>query len=128
MIVRAAASALGWIALGVVPAGLFLARPGVLSRLFLPTVPGEARCSTQTAQFFGNHPRRRNVQASPTYLPPAAQNEWSSTQSGPFGGPQRLLALSVALHPSRRHRHSRLIAFSEHGVTFKWKDYRAQGP
>jgi Putative transposase len=43
----------------------------------------------------------------------------------PFGGPEAVLA-----YPSRyTHRvaidNSRLIGFDDSGVTFKWKDYRA---
>jgi Transposase zinc-binding domain/Putative transposase len=36
--------------------------------------------------------------------------------------------LSVALHPPRRHSNRRLISADETGVTFKWKDYRIEGP
>jgi hypothetical protein len=35
---------------------------------------------------------------------------------------------SRALHPPRRHSNRRLIACEEKAVTFKWKDYRIEGP
>ena len=35
--------------------------------------------------------------------------------------------LPVALYPPRRHRHSRLISCDRSSVTFRWKDYRAEG-
>jgi hypothetical protein len=44
----------------------------------------------------------------------------------PFAGPEVVLA-----YLSRSHRvaiaNSRLLALDEHGVTFRWKDYRAKG-
>ena len=39
-----------------------------------------------------------------------------------------MLAYLVALHPPRRHLQLAAVALDQAGVTFKWKDYRIEGP
>ena len=57
----------------------------------------------------------------------AAQGRMGRLRKRPFGGPEAVLAyLSRYTHRSPS-RNSRLIAFDDTGVTFKWKDYRAKG-
>jgi hypothetical protein len=44
----------------------------------------------------------------------------------PFGGPQAVLAYLSRYTHRIAIANSRLIAFNDAGVTFKWKDYRAE--
>ena len=45
----------------------------------------------------------------------------------PFGGPEAVLAYLSRYTHRVAISNSRLIAFNGNGVTFKWKDYRAEG-
>jgi hypothetical protein len=45
----------------------------------------------------------------------------------PFAGPEAVLAYLARYTHRVAIANSRLIALDEHGVTFKWKDYRAKG-
>ena len=49
-----------------------------------------------------------------------------SMPSGPFAGPQAVLAYLSRYTHRVAISNSRLIALDEHGVTFKWKDYRVK--
>src|ERR1700722_11866480 len=44
----------------------------------------------------------------------------------PFGGPQAVLAYLSRYTHRVAIANSRLVAFNDSGVTFKWKDYRAK--
>ena len=46
----------------------------------------------------------------------------------PFGGPQAVLAYLSRYTHRVAISNRRLIAADEHGVTFRWKDYRIEGP
>jgi hypothetical protein len=53
--------------------------------------------------------------------------EWVVYSKRPFGGPEAVLAyLSLYTHRIAISN-SRLVAFDDTSVTFKWKDYRAKG-
>ena len=70
-------------------------------------------------------PRRVIVRRNFT---PLRRIEWVVYSKRPFGGPEAVLAyLSRYTHPVAISN-SRLIAFDTTSVTFKWKDYRAEGP
>ena len=110
-------------------------RPGfflsvrVLSRLFrrlflerLATVHATGRL-----QFFGDHARLAERRAFTAYLTPLRKAEWVVYSKRPFGGPETVLAyLSLYTHRIAISN-SRLVAFDDSGVRFKWKDYRANG-
>jgi hypothetical protein len=53
-----------------------------------------------------------------------AKSRWSSTQSGPLGGPEVMLAYLSRFAHGVAVANSRLIAVDRAGVTFKWKNYR----
>jgi hypothetical protein len=108
-------------------------RPGfflpvrVLSRLFRRLFLERLTAAHKQFQFFGNHTPLADAQAFAAYLAPLRKTEWVVYSKPPFGGPEAVLA-----YPSRyTHRvaiaNSRLIAFDEDSVTFKWKDYRIEG-
>ena len=61
------------------------------------------------------------------YLAPLRKAEWVVYAKRPFGGPEAVLAYLSRYTHRVAIANSRLIAFDEHGVTFKWKDYRIEG-
>jgi hypothetical protein len=61
------------------------------------------------------------------HLAPLRRVNWVVYAKRPFGGPQAVLAyLSRYTHRVAIAK-SRLIACDRNGVTFRWKDYRAEG-
>jgi hypothetical protein len=110
-------------------------RPGfflpvrVLSRLFrrlfltMLLAAHKAGC----LRFFGQHIALANVQAFAAYLAPLRKTEWVVYAKRPFGGPQAVLAYLSRYTHRVAISNRRLIALDSNGVTFKWKDYRAEG-
>jgi Putative transposase/Transposase zinc-binding domain len=60
-------------------------------------------------------------------LAPLRRAEWLVYAKRPFAGPQAVLAYLARYTHRVAISNSRLIALDEKGVTFKWKDYRAEG-
>jgi hypothetical protein len=54
--------------------------------------------------------------------------EWVVYAKKPFGGPQAVLAYLSRYTHRVAISNRRLISADETGVTFKWKDYRIEGP
>ena len=108
-------------------------RPGfflpvrVLSRLFrrlfleqLTTLHAAGRL-----QFFADHARLNERGAFTAYLAALRKIEWIVYSKRPFAGPEAVLAyLSLYTHRIAISN-SRLVTFDDTGVTFRWKDYRA---
>ncbi len=110
-------------------------RPGfflpvrVLSRLFrrLFLERLTALHATGRLRFFGDRAHLAGRRAFTAYLAPLRKTEWVVYSKRPFGGPEAVLAyLSLYTHRIAISN-SRLVAFDDTGVTFKWKDYRATG-
>ena len=79
-------------------------------------------------QFFGQHARLTERKAFATYLGPSRKVHWRVYCKPPFGGPKAVLAyLARYTHRVAISNH-RLIANDQRGVTFRYKDYRADGP
>src|SRR5256714_2078601 len=78
-------------------------------------------------QFFGNHTALADAQAFAAYLAPLRRAEWIVYAKRPFGGPQAVLAYLSRYTHRVAIANSRLIACDRTGVTFRWKDYRADG-
>jgi hypothetical protein len=108
-------------------------RPGfflpvrVLSRLFRRLFLERLIAAHKQLQFFGNHAPLTNAQTFATYLAPLRRTEWVVYAKRPFGGPEAVLAYLSRYTHRVAIANSRLIAFDEQGVTFKWKDYRIKG-
>jgi Putative transposase len=110
-------------------------RPGfflpvrVLSRLFRRLFLEKlvAAHDAGRLQFFGNHAVLADPQAFTTHLAPLRQTEWVVYAKRPFGGPQAVLAYLSRYTHRVAISNSRLIACDRTGVTFRWKDYRADG-
>jgi ssDNA-binding Zn-finger/Zn-ribbon topoisomerase 1 len=107
----------------------------VLSRLFRRLFL-EQLTALHTAgglQFFGDHAHLGERGAFTAYLAPLRKAEWIVYSKRPpelsskGGGPEAVLAyLSLYTHRVAISN-SRLVAFNDTGVTFRWKDYRANG-
>jgi hypothetical protein len=67
------------------------------------------------------------VQAFAAYLAPLRKTEWVVYAKRPFGGPEAVLAYLSRYTHRVAIANSRLIAFDQQGVSFKWKDYRLEG-
>jgi len=79
-------------------------------------------------KFFGDHASLADKDCFERHLKPLRKSEWVVYAKQPFGGPEAVLAyLSRYTHRIAISNH-RLIKVDENGVTFKWKDYRVEGP
>jgi hypothetical protein len=110
-------------------------RPGfflpvrVLSRLFRRLFLTLLRAAHEAGrlQFFGGHAALADTQAFAAYLAPLRRTEWVVYAKRPFGGPQAVLAYLSRYTHRVAIANSRLIACDRSSVTFRWKDYRADG-
>ena len=66
-------------------------------------------------------------EAFAAYLAPLRKVEWVVYSKRPFGGPEAVLAYLSRYTHRVAISNSRLIAASQSGVTFSWKDYRIKG-
>jgi transposase len=71
--------------------------------------------------------QRLDPQSFAAYLAPLRKAEWFVYSKRPFGGPQAVLGYLSRYTHRIAIANSRLIAFDQQGVTFKWKDYRIEG-
>ena len=78
--------------------------------------------------FFGKHAKLTDAKAFNTYLAPLRRREWVVYCKRPFGGPEEVLRYLARYTHRVAISNRRLIASDENGVTFKWKDYRIDGP
>ena len=102
----------------------------VLARLFRGLFLAKLRAAHQAGRlkFFGRHAHLDDARAFKAYLAPLRNIEWVVYAKRPFGGPQAVIAyLSRYTHRVAISNH-RLISADETAVTFKWKDYRIEGP
>jgi hypothetical protein len=110
-------------------------RPGfflpvrVLSRLFRRLFLEQLAAAHAAGRlhFFGAHAPLAERSAFATYLAPLRKIEWVVYAKRPFAGPQAVLAYLSRYTHRVAIANSRLIAFDDTGVTFRWKDYRAKG-
>ncbi|MGZ3291880.1 MAG: IS91 family transposase [Xanthobacteraceae bacterium] len=78
--------------------------------------------------FFGEHAVLADRAAFAVFLAPLCTSEWVVYAKKPFGGPQAVLAYLSRYTHRIAISNRRLISADERGVTFKWKDYRIEGP
>src|SRR5271165_1884719 len=102
----------------------------VLSRLFRRLFLTKLRAAHQAGRlkFFGVHAHLDNIKGFKAYLAPLRKTEWVVYAKKPFGGPQAVLAYLSRYTHRVAVSNRRLISADEAGVTFKWKDYRIEGP
>ena len=77
--------------------------------------------------FFGQHANLAARKAFAAYLAPLRRIKWYVYSKPPFGGPKAVLAYLSRYTHRVAISNRRLIAFNEDGVTFRYKDYRADG-
>jgi hypothetical protein len=110
-------------------------RPGfflpvrVLSRLFrrLFLKALLAAHAAGRLSFFGDYIHLADAPCFAAYLAPLRKAEWVVYAKRPFGGPEAVLAYLSRYTHRVAIANSRLIAFDERAVTFRWKDYRIEG-
>jgi putative transposase/transposase-like zinc-binding protein len=102
----------------------------VLSRLFQGLFLAKLRAAHQAGRlkFFGPHAHLDDARAFKAYLAPLRKIAWVVYAKKPFGGPQAVLAYLSRYTHRVAISNRRLISADETGVTFKWKDYRIEGP
>ena len=110
-------------------------RPGfflsvrVLSRLFRRRFPEELDQAHRAGQlqFFGECAALRDASVFAKWLAPLRACEWVVYAKSPFAGSQAVLAYLSRYTRRVAIANSRLVWMDEHGVTFRWKDYRDKG-
>jgi hypothetical protein len=78
--------------------------------------------------FFGEHAALAGDKAFKAFLAPLWQQDWVVYAKKPFSGPAAVLAYLARYTHRVAISNSRLIAAGASGVTFKYKDYRLDGP
>jgi len=78
-------------------------------------------------QFFNQHAHLAEPKAFARYLAPLRRRKWYVYSKRPFGGPEAVLAYLSRYTHRVAISNRRLIALDENGVTFNYKDYRADG-
>jgi hypothetical protein len=109
-------------------------RPGfflpvrVLSRLFRRLFLEKLIAAHEDGRlhFFNDMARLQNHESFTAHLSPLRKAEWMVYAKRPFAGPEAVLAYLSRYTHRIAIANSRLIALTDTGVTFKWKDYRAQ--
>jgi hypothetical protein len=110
-------------------------RPGfflpvrVLSRLFRRLMLQRLlKAHTQGAlHFFGDHVALHDIEAFRAFLRPMHRAEWVVYAKPPFAGPDQVLSYLARYTHRVAIANSRLVAFDAAHVSFKYKDYRANG-
>jgi len=102
----------------------------VLSRLFRRLFLEKLVAAYQAGelQFFNGHATLAEPQHFAAFLAPLRNSEWVVYCKRPFDGPEEVLRYLARYTHRVAISNRRLIACDENGVTFKWKDYRLEGP
>jgi hypothetical protein len=111
-------------------------RPGfflpvrVLSRLFRRLVLEKLADAHRAGEllFFGKHVALTDARDFAAYLAPLRNSEWVVYSKRPFGGPEEVLRYLARYTHRVAISNRRLVSLDQKGVTFKWKDYRRDGP
>lgn len=101
----------------------------VLSRLFRRRFLeelGKAQGAGQL-EFFGEYAGLSSWQTFADWLAPLKQCEWVAYAKRPFAGPAAVLSYLSRYTHRVAISNQRLVGLDERGVTFRYKDYRAQG-
>jgi hypothetical protein len=77
--------------------------------------------------FFGGLARLAERRAFLRHLAPVRKKRWAVYAKPPFAGPEAVLAYLSRYTHRVAISNSRLLAFNEAGVTFRYKDYRRDG-
>jgi hypothetical protein len=102
----------------------------VLSRLFRRLLLEKLTVARAAGklQFFGKHAALTDAKAFAAFLRPLRNSKWVVYCKEPFGGPEEVLRYLARYTHRVAISNRRLISLDHRGVTFKWKDYRLEGP
>jgi Putative transposase/Transposase zinc-binding domain len=102
----------------------------VLSRLFRRLVIEMLMAAHDAGKltFFGAHAALAETQAFAAFLSPLRRSEWVVYSKKPFAGPEAVLAYLSRYTHRIAISNRRLLAADAKAVTFKYKDYRVEGP
>jgi hypothetical protein len=108
----------------------FLLYVGVLSRLFRRLVLEKLTAAHRAGalQFFSKHAALANARTFAAYLAPLRNSKWVVYCRRPFGGPEEVLRYLARYTHRVAISNRRLVSLDDKHVTFKWKDYRLEGP
>jgi Putative transposase/Transposase zinc-binding domain len=95
-------------------------------RLFLEMLV--AAHDADQLKFHGDHAALADKAAFAAFLKPLRKTEWVVYAKKPFGGPGAVLAYLSRYTHRVAISNRRLVSIDDTGVTFKWKDYRIEGP
>ena len=79
-------------------------------------------------QFFGQHSHLAERAAFTVFMAPLRKMRWYVYGKRPFAGPEAVLTYLSRYTHRVAIANSRLIAFNKNTVSFKYKDYRVEGP
>jgi hypothetical protein len=108
----------------------FLVHVNVLRRLFRGKMLGlltEAHADGRL-QFFGKLEPLADKKTFKRFLAPLRRIDWVVYCKDPFGGPEQVLRYLSRYTHRVAISNRRLIAADDGGVSFRWKDYRVEGP
>src|SRR5580658_773872 len=107
----------------------FLLPVPVLTKLFQGLMLAKLLAAHRAGRlaFFGPHAHLAERTAFAAYLAPLRRIKWYVYAKPPFGGPKAVLAYLARYTHRVAIANSRLIARDQQGVTFRYKDYRADG-
>jgi putative transposase/transposase-like zinc-binding protein len=99
----------------------------VLAKLFRRLMLEALAAAHGRLVFVGEHAALADRSAFAAVLAPLRKAEWVVYAKRPFAGPEAVLAYLARYTHRVAIANSRLIACDDEGVTFRWKDYRADG-
>ena len=101
----------------------------VLSRLFRRLFLEKLMAAHEAGKlrFFNQHAALAHRAAFKRALDPLRKAKWIVYAKEPFAGPEAVLAYLSRYTHRVAISNSRLIRLDHNGVTFRWKDYRAEG-
>jgi hypothetical protein len=107
----------------------FLLPVPVLTKLFQGLMLAKLLAAHKAGRlaFFGPHAHLAERRAFAAYLAPLRRITWYVYANPPFGGPKAVLAYLARYTHRVAIANSRLLARDQQGVTFRYKDYRADG-
>ena len=102
----------------------------VLSALFRGLMLSSLRIAHKAGKlrFFGDHASLADRKAFAAFLRPWVEADWVVYAKEPFGGPEEVLRYLSRYTHRVAISNRRLIAADQNGVTFRYKDYRIEGP
>ena len=107
----------------------FLLPVPVLTKLFQGLMLAKLLAAHKAGRltFFGQHAHLAERKAFAAYLAPLRRIKWYVYAKPPFGGPKAVLAYLSRYTHRVAISNRRLIASDQDSVTFRYKDYRADG-